>query len=280
MGNVAGYDLDHEYAVLCQEIRDSEALAAKSSKNSFLACFKGTNLRRTLVSTIPFSMQNFVGGPLMFNAAYFFKTIGMTNAFQSNLIISCVLLAGILASFYLVDKAGRRPLLIMGGIVMCACDLIVGGMGVLGINGPRGEATVALVSIWVLAYSLSCGPIGWMSLVELSTPVLRTQTAGIAAILQSLNGLIFNYCVPLMLSDQYAGWGAKTGEYCVSTPLTTGFFFGPLAAIFTVLVWFAVPESKGRSYTELDELFERRLPAWRFKNAITSVQEERERGRE
>lgn len=70
-----------------------------------------------------------------------------------------------------------------------------------------------------------------------------------------------------MLSDQYAGWGAKIG-----------FFFGPLAVLFTILVWFTVPETKGRSYQELDELFERRIPAWRFEQEKTSIQELSEDG--
>lgn len=74
--------------------------------------------------------------------------------------------------------------------------------------------------------------------------------------------MLQNYTVPLMLSDQYAGWGAKIG-----------FFFGPLAVLFTILVWFTVPETKGRTYGELDELFERRVPAWKFKSTKTSVQE-------
>jgi hypothetical protein len=144
---------------------------------------------------------------------------------------------------------------------------------------------IALVAIWVAAYSVSCAPIGWIALVENSTPQLRTQTAGIAAVLQSCSGVIFvrtawshsacqtlmsqTYSVPLMLSSQYAGWGAKIG-----------FFFGPLAAIFTGLVYFAVPETKGRSYAELDELFERRIPAWRFKDTRTSAQDAVERERE
>lgn len=60
-GHLADYDEEHEYAVFRQEVEESQALAAKSSNYSWIACFKGTNLRRTLVSTIPFSMQ--VGGP-------------------------------------------------------------------------------------------------------------------------------------------------------------------------------------------------------------------------
>lgn len=56
-GKLPDYDEEHEYAVFRQEVEESEALVAKSSKYTWLACFKGTNLRRTLISTIPFSMQ-------------------------------------------------------------------------------------------------------------------------------------------------------------------------------------------------------------------------------
>ena len=57
IGNVQGYDVDHEYLVMKNNLAESQALMEKSSKVSWIACFKGTNLRRTLVSTIPFSMQ-------------------------------------------------------------------------------------------------------------------------------------------------------------------------------------------------------------------------------
>ena len=57
IGNVEGYDIDHEYLVMKQHLAESQALMEKSSKLGWVACFKGTNLRRTLISTIPFSMQ-------------------------------------------------------------------------------------------------------------------------------------------------------------------------------------------------------------------------------
>ena len=57
IGSVEGYDFDHEYAVIEQEVAESRILMERSSKLGWIACFKGTNLRRTLISTIPFSMQ-------------------------------------------------------------------------------------------------------------------------------------------------------------------------------------------------------------------------------
>jgi SP family general alpha glucoside:H+ symporter-like MFS transporter len=51
IGNPAGYDAEHEYAVFSQDIERSIQIAAQASKYTMLACFKGTNLRRTLIST-------------------------------------------------------------------------------------------------------------------------------------------------------------------------------------------------------------------------------------
>lgn len=56
-GNVAGFDWDHEYAVFGAEVDSSIKLAAQSSRFGMLACLKGTNLRRTLVSAIPLCLQ-------------------------------------------------------------------------------------------------------------------------------------------------------------------------------------------------------------------------------
>jgi MFS family permease len=96
----------------------------------------------------------------MFNVTYFFSLIGLKNAFQSNVIVLCVLMGGVLASFYLVDKAGRRPLLLGGGVIMSICVLIVGVIGTLEIKGALPNVMVAVVCIWVIAYALSCAPIG------------------------------------------------------------------------------------------------------------------------
>lgn len=68
-----------------------------------------------------------------------------------------------------------------------------------------------------------------------------------------------------MLSNQYAGWGQKIG-----------LFFGGTTAVYLIPCILLFPETKGRTYNELDELFERRIPAWKFATTKTSHQEELE----
>jgi hypothetical protein len=64
-----------------------------------------------------------------------------------------------------------------------------------------------------------------------------------------------------MLSNQGANWGQKTG-----------LFFGGITMLYLVPVVLLFPEVKGRTYAELDELFDRGIPAWRFAKTKTAHQ--------
>ncbi|KAG7112167.1 MFS transporter fmqE like protein [Verticillium longisporum] len=262
VGNVEGYDVDHEYDVIKYEADESTRLQLQNGNTEWRAFFTKTNMKRTIISTLPFTMQNFVGAPLFFNyATYFFSLAQLDDPFLGNLIIQLVLVAGIISSFYLVDKTGRRTLVLIGGAFMSLLCFIVGGLGFLTPNAATGSALVALSSIWAFTYAISVAPIGWISLVEVSSPLFRAKTTALASIIQSASGVLFNYTVPLMLSNQNAGWGQKIG-----------LFFGGISVVYMIPVFFMFPETKSRTYQELDELFERRIKAWNFAKTETSHQ--------
>lgn len=68
-----------------------------------------------------------------------------------------------------------------------------------------------------------------------------------------------------MLSNQGLGWGAKIGV-----------FYGSFTVLFLFILFFVFPEAKDRTYGELDELFERGIPAWRFASTKTAHQSQLE----
>ncbi|TLD07945.1 hypothetical protein PspLS_12172 [Pyricularia sp. CBS 133598] len=228
-GKVDGYDIEHEYAVLKQEVEQSIQLSeTHGGESDWKAMVAPLNLKRALISTLPFTYQNIVGVPLMFGyTTYFFSLANVSDPFLGKLIINIVLLLGIVTSFYFVDTVGRRTLVLGGGFGM-----------------------------------------GWISLVEISSPKLRAKTASLAVMVQYLTGILFNYTTPLMLSAQYAGWGQKIG-----------LFFGGLTLLYLIPCVLLFPETKGRSYHELDELFELGVPAWKFAKTKTTQQIEREDAR-
>ncbi|KAH7114282.1 general substrate transporter [Dendryphion nanum] len=266
VGNVEGYDVHHEYAVLQYETEKSKALADAVGTSDWKALCTKVNIKRTIVATLPFTFQNVCGVPLMFGyTTYFFQLAGVADPFLGNLIKQLLLVVGICTSFYFVDKVGRRALVIWGGVAMGTICFIVGGLGFLKMNNAGGIALVALCSLWAFVYANTLAPIGWISLVETSSPRLRAKTTSVAVTIQYLTGILFNYTVPLMLSNQNAGWGQKVG-----------LFFGGTTALYLIPCVFLFPETKGRTYGELDELFERGVPAWRFASTTTSHQVEKE----
>lgn len=75
----------------------------------------------------------------------------------------------------------------------------------------------------------------------------------------ALMSLVTTYCTPLMLAAP--NFGASN----------TMFFYGATSAVFVVIMWFVIPETKNRSYVELDEMFELKVPTRKFRAFETSV---------
>ncbi|KAH7039567.1 general substrate transporter [Microdochium trichocladiopsis] len=264
VGGVDGYDIDHEFAVIRYDFEQSQA-KRKATQSDWGAIFKNkTNLQRAFVSAIPFTLQNIVGVPLMFGyTTYFFQLAGVADPFLGNMVKQLVLVVGIIVSFYTVDIVGRRPLVLYGTLAMAVLTFLVGCLSFVTMTAASGAALVALCCLWAFVYANTLAPIGWLSLVEISSPSVRAKTTSIAVTVQYLTGILFNYTVPLMLSNQYAGWGTKIG-----------FFFAGLSGLMLVPIIFFYPETKGRTYAEIDELYQRGIPAWRFNATKTHAQEE------
>jgi hypothetical protein len=161
VGNVEGYDLDHEYEVLRFETDESIALAKNAGNTAWKALFTKTNLRRMVIATLPFTFQNFVGVSLIFGyTTYFFQLANLKDPFLGKLIIQLVLVTGIFCSFYTVDKAGRRTLVIAGGSIMGTLCCLVGGLGFIKQTSASGAGLIALCALWAFVYANSLAPIG------------------------------------------------------------------------------------------------------------------------
>lgn len=162
VGNVANYDLEHEFAVLQAEVQESQALAAKSASTEWAAMLKWQNLRRVIAATLPYTFQQVCGNPYIWGyTTYFFQLAGVSDPFLSSAIINTINVGTIIGSFYFIDKIGRRPLVLYGCAGMVVFNFVIGGLGfVPGESEAKGTALVAMCALWVFCYSFSLGPIG------------------------------------------------------------------------------------------------------------------------
>ncbi|KAF4978528.1 hypothetical protein FZEAL_5100 [Fusarium zealandicum] len=231
---------------------------------SFFECFRKSNLRRTIISMAPMSIQALCG--VFFVAGYstyYQQLAGYTArmSFTLGIVQQVLSMLGNITSWFLIDRVGRRDLTIWGLALLTVILMITGGLAVSGTPGAI-KGTVALLLVYCYFYNCTIGATAYSVLTEIATSRLRAKTAGISLALQNSLFTMFAFVIPFLFNPDQANLGAKVS-----------FIFGAMAIISVVFLWFYMPESAGRSYEELDEMFMKKVPARKFKTFKTEAEE-------
>lgn len=152
-------------------------------------------------------------------------------------------------------RIGRRPLFVIGLAILALLQFIIGVLDCIP-GRPRGAiwAESVLMLVWNFFYDISIGPICFVLLSECSATRVRSKTIATATAAQGCLGIIMTVAIPYMINPAEANMQGKLG-----------FFFGGLASVCFIWAFFRVPETKGRTYEELDLLFDKGVPAREFK---------------
>ncbi|KAJ7152083.1 trehalose transport-related protein [Mycena filopes] len=221
---------------------------------SYGQCFRGVDLRRTEVAMMVFAIQLLSGENLIGQGVQFFTEAGLGTvaSFDVNLALNSMFIIGTVVSWFLLSRFGRRTLYISGLALMSAVLLVIGCLGFT--SSPNAKwASGALLVFLNLAYNATLGAVCYVIIAEISSTRLRAKTIVLARCAYQVMNIVCGIIVPRMLSPTAWGWGPKSGIFwCVS------------AGVSGVYCYFRLPETMGRSYGELDILFENRVPAWRF----------------
>ncbi|OCF43453.1 hypothetical protein I317_02753 [Kwoniella heveanensis CBS 569] len=253
-----------------QEALDSlEHERENQSKYGWLQLFRGQDLRRTLVACGMLCLQQ--GQGISFTNNYLNITmlnLGFTNTYELLVALYVGKLVITFLGFYLPDRVGRRPMVLVGSCVMGSCMFIMAAVATATNNKPTGSLgnlTLAAIFIWVFSFSPTWGALPWTTAAEISSQQLRAKTLAVAAWSGYAVGLINNLVVPYIQQAQY---GNLQGQIT--------YIFGGFSVVAVVLVYFFLPELKGRTLEELDMLYEAKIPARKFANYdLTAIKAER-----
>lgn len=223
---------------------------------SFLDCFRGSNLRRTEISCVAFSIQVIGGNGMCGNAVYFFEQAGLDSSLSYDFALGTAALAmvGGLLSWGVAARYGRRSILFYGLIMQCIIMLIIGCVSLApSSNSSASWVQASFVMIWMFVYYMTVSPITFVIIAETSTTRLRAKTVGIARNAYLIATVVNNIMLPRMLNPSSWDWQGKTG-----------FFFFGTTVFLIIWTFFRMPETKGRTYAELDILFKNRISARKF----------------
>ncbi len=171
--------------------------------------------------------------------------IGTDAAFMQAVLVGIVNVVATVVAILLIDKLGRRPLMIAGLVIIASSMLLLAYSFSSASYGPGGElidmnATMVLIGIlsFVAGFGISLGPVMWVLFSELFPNRLR----GIAISFCGLINSSVSFIVQLVFPWELENFG----------PATTFLVYGSFAIVGLIFVLRIVPETKGRSLEQLE----------------------------
>ncbi|EXJ64317.1 hypothetical protein A1O7_00653 [Cladophialophora yegresii CBS 114405] len=235
---------------------------------SYWDCFRGFELRRTEIACLVFAGQNFSGLSFAYNATYFYEQVGLSAETTYTLSLfgtSLALLATLANWFLLMPYYGRRTIYTVSMLVMASILYLIGTLTLWADHFFVAMTQALLTIVWTITFQLSVGQLGWSIPAEVGSTRLRTKTICLARNAYYLVGFIGGAVQPYMLNPESLNWRGYTG-----------FFWGTTAIMTFVWAWYRLPETKGRTYEELDLLFAKGIDARKFETTDVHALNENE----
>lgn len=224
--------------------------------SAYKDCFKSINTRRTEISCVTMAGQTLCGAMFAYSPSYFFSQIGINAniTYKLNLMATIFSVLGTLGSWILLNKFGRRTIYLWGLSILSVCLLFIGCLQTYSNTTPSVKwYQCILTMVWVTCYSFSIGPLTFTIVSEISSTKLRSPTMAIA---RGSYNVIQVLClvleVQLINPAKFNLKGYTAFVWFIPCSLT--------------LLWgyFRLPETRYRTYGELDLLFEHKVPARHF----------------
>lgn len=163
--------------------------------------------------------------------------LSASNSLLSSVLLGLANVAATVVVLRLVDRRGRRPLLLGSAAGAGAALILLGVSFEVSLSGVGNWLPLVFLVGYIVSFALGLGPIFWLLIAELFPPEARAAGVGVATAVNWFSsfvvGLIF---VPL------------------SDAIGAGPTFWTFAAVCAVAVVFVkryVPETKGRTFAEI-----------------------------
>ena len=175
----------------------------------------------------------------------------LSSAFAQSVLVGLVNVGMTFVAIWLIDRAGRRPLLCVGVAGMAVSLLTISWAFYAGhdqAGAPFGHERIVLFAIiaYVACFAISLGPVMWVLLSEIFP---NEQRAAAISVVGFWNSLV-SASITLVFPAELAAFG----------PGGTFLAYGLVAAAGFVFLTALAPETRGKSLEELEGMLARPLP--------------------
>jgi SP family xylose:H+ symportor-like MFS transporter len=197
--------------------------------------------------------QQFVGiNAVLYYAPLMFKNLGASSdsALWQTVIVGVANVLFTVVAIATVDHLGRKPLLIIGALVMGVAMMTLGFQFQANQVGT-GPLIAAIV--YIAGFALSWGPVTWVLLAEMFPNSIKNRALSIAVAAQWIANLFVSWTFKILIANS-----------ALNALFNHGFpywMYGLASFVAVFFVWRYVPETKGRTLESIQELWGKGTPA-------------------
>ncbi len=191
--------------------------------------------------------QQFVGiNVVLYYAPEIFKNMGSGTdyALLQTIIVGAINLTFTVIAILAVDKFGRKPLQIIGGLGMA---VFMFALGFAFFFDSLGLSALIFMLGYVACFALSWGPVTWVLLSEIFPNRIRGRAMAVAVAAQWISNYIISSTFPILNNSSF-----------LTEKFNHGFaywIYGIMGILAAWFVWKLVPETKGKTLEEMEKLW-------------------------
>jgi len=271
LGRVLGLDAsDPEVAAEVAEIRANFEAELSLGESSYIDCFRSSSGNkiafRTLTGIFIQAWQQLTGINFIFYyGTTFFKRAGISDPFLITIATNIVNVFMTLPGMWGVEKLGRRTLLLWGAVGMAFCEFIVAIVGVTisttNLDGQR--VLIAFVCIYIALFASTWGPVAWVITGEIFPLQVRAKAMSLSVASNWLWNFGIGYATPYLVNTEPGSAGLEVKVF---------FIWGTTCACSAIFTYFCVPETKGLSLEQIDEMYTSVYPwkSYEYRNRVAA----------
>ena len=257
MSRLRSLPVDHP--ALVAELNEIKAIhdyeMALGSETTYADCFRPDMIKRLLTGCGLQALQQLTGiNFILYYGTKFFQGAGIQNPFLIALITNLVNTISTLPGLYMVEKMGRRNLLLFGALGMSVCELIVAIVGVATASAAANQVLIAFVCFYLFFFACSWGPVTWVVTGEIYPLKVRAKCLSMSTATNWLLNWAIAYATPYLINP---------GKGNANLGKKVFFIWGTCCLFCIAFVYFFIYETKGLSLEDVDQMYMTVDKAWK-----------------
>ncbi|XP_036326067.1 facilitated trehalose transporter Tret1-2 homolog isoform X2 [Rhagoletis pomonella] len=249
---------DYEYKAEIEELRETQLKINENQVSWWVGLSRPVTRKALLISLGLMFFQQLCGinAVIFYSAKIFEDAQTGIDANLSTIVVGIMQFIATFVSTIVVDKLGRRLLLLTSGLIMALATISMGIYFYMQDQDANSVATlgwlpVVSLCVFIVLFSLGFGPVPWLMMGE----VFAADIKGVAG---SIAGTT-NWALAFLVTKSFVNLSDSLGKG------QTFWLFSAITIIGVFFVFFIVPETKGKSLNEIQAELE-------GKNASTTSQ--------